>query len=237
MADEKRKNDQTARGMRGESFVRVKMEPSAPDNSAFGRGRQAAGVARQAGNLLANTARAVPAVQNPLGAGLVALLGSQGARVAARDAFDGFVGNPKGGQKVPVQPVQPVEEALAQGREAMVEPNEIAPIDRQSQMIAAILGSGLTVNEAASVAGILPQSTGKNAPSTKDTVMASAAALSRELYEGQIAKARALEATDPDGAKAAVESAAKNYFNQTAGLVGFNPVQLAQAQLMDQGGQ
>lgn len=231
MADEKRKKDQTAAGMRGQPFVRVRMAPS-PDAAA----RQAAQPSSSNQGFGESVVRAAAPLVNNFVEGLKVLptLATQEGRIKVRSGWDTLTGQPYGGEKVPVQPV---EDALAQGREAMNDPEAIVPADRQSQLIASILGSGLTIKEAATMAGILPQTTGKSAPNTKAVVMSQAAALSRELYEDQVAKARALEATDPDGAKAAVESAAKNYFNQTAGLVGFNPVQLAQAQLMDQGGQ
>jgi hypothetical protein len=156
-------------------------------------------------------------------------LSQQPVRVAARDFFDGVAGNPKGGKKYPVQPEQPVEEALAQGRETGAVP-EIAPASAQNQILAAILGSGLTVNEAATFTGMLPAA-GKPV-SAKDTVMAQSAQLSKELFESQVQGARELAKTDPQGAKAMIEKATEAHFNRQAGLVGLNPVQLAQAQLM-----
>lgn len=229
--DKKAQNERAARGQAATTVVLVP-----EDNSVYGKAQRAREAVVEAFPIGAGIRRAVRALPGPLsmlGSDAAAnLLTTQQGRVAARDAFDGFVGNPKGGQKVPVQPV---EQALAQGREAMVQPNPITPMDRQSQMIAAILGSSLTVNEAATVSGILPQPTTKNAPSAKDTIAAQAAALAQEQFAGQVAQAKALEASDPTGAKAAVDSAAKLFLSQLTNLSGANPQQVVMAQQLDGG--
>lgn len=229
------KKAQNERARRGQAATTVVLTPQ--DNSAYGMGQRAREAVVEAfpiGEGIRRAVRALPGPLSLLGSDAAAnLVGSQQGRVAARKAFDGFVGNPKDDQG---DVVQPVEQALAQGRAAATQPNPIAPVDRQSQMIAAILGSGLTVNEAATVSGILPQPTTKNAPSAKDTIAQQAAALAKMQFDDQIAQAEALKATDKDGAKAVTENAAKTLFAQLAGLSGFNPEQLVMSQRLDQTG-
>lgn len=234
MADDKKQ--QNVRARQGQAATRVVFDAPVAA-TAYNRGAQVGRVVRDgmaqgmetAGNALANA----PVVGNL--ASVARLLSQQPVRVAAQDFIDGIAGNPKGGKKVPVQPEQPVEQAMAIGRQAAGEPNPIMPADRQSQMIAAILGSGLTVNEAASVAGILPQPpTGRNAPDAKDTIMTEAAKVSRDMFEKNMSEAqKLLAAGKTDEAKELTEKASTQYFNQQAGLTGFNPLQIAQAQLMD----
>ncbi len=162
-------------------------------------------------------------------------LGSQDTRVAIRDAIDGFLGNPQGGKKLPVQSDKPVEQALAQGRAAGGPPAEITPAERQAALISAILGSNLTVNEAGAVAGLAGSGIpGANAKvSAKDTVMTQAAQLSEAIYAGQLKQAQQLAQTDPAGAKALEMKATTEHWSRQAGLVGLNPLQIAQAELMN----
>lgn len=229
---------QTEMGRAGEPVVSVNFDTPVPvDNSAFGRGQRAGQVAKQSINKTAEAAMRSSLISDPLKTLAVGTLGSQGGRVAIRDFFDGLMGNPKGGPKTPVQPEpqQAVAQALQQGRTAA--PTEIAPVDRQSQLIAAILGSGLTVNEAAQVAGILPApANGGKAPSMKDNVLGQTAALSQELYKNQVAQIQAQAASgdlDTETARGAIEKATTEHFNRQAGLVGFDPLKIAQAALMD----
>lgn len=224
---------QTAAGRKGQPIVRVRFDTGDSPEAQTGRARRGEA---------ATTVRFEPTPPKPAKPaapgfvrtrmGPVLNLLTQEGRVLARDGYDMLVGNPYGGPKYPVQP-EPVSQALAQGRKAPPPP-EIMPVDRQSQMIAAILGSGLTVNEAATVAGILPANPGTGKPGTaKDAVLGQAAKLSQQLFASQVAQATDIAKNDPVGARAIVDKATQEHFARQAGLVGFNPVQLAQAALLD----
>lgn len=174
------------------------------------------------------------------------VLSHQSNRVAIRDFIDGLMGNPKGGARTPVQPAaaptsldqataaQAARVALAAGRGAQ---NPITPQDRVAAFIDSQFQGPLTMREAAAFSGMLPDvataraASGKG-PKAKDTVLGQTAQLSQEIYQNQIDQAKALMATDPEGARAATEKATQDYFNRQAGLVGFNPTNLAQAALM-----
>lgn len=247
---------QTARGRKGQAIVRVPISP--PSQTELGRRGQPfvrvqfprdAGVEKiraAADKPLTLTqafgapvARAVAplaelAVDAP--AALAGLFTQEG-RVKTREGFDLLAGNPYGGPKYAVQPENPVAQALAQGRTA-APPREIPAVDRQSQLIAAILGSNLTVDEATKVTSILPAAAGGGkAPSAKDNVLGNAAKLSEALFQNQVNQATELAKTDPVGARAIVDKATQDHFARQAGLVGFNPVQLAQAALLNGAGE
>lgn len=217
-------------------LVRVPLDPGNEMGGAYGA---AINLRRSAARALENAPS--PMSPNPLrtvmpATSALAKLGSQPVRVAVADFFDGLVGNPKGGKKTPVTPDKAVEQAMTQGREALGGPNPIAPVDKQSAMIAAILGSGLTTNEAATLAGILPQTTPAKAPSVKDTVIAEASNVSKQILEQSILDAQKLQAAGKtDAARDVVSKAREIYLAQQVSLAGSNPLQIAQAQLMGGG--
>lgn len=221
----------------GQPIVSVPLEQLPQEVGAYGMGRRGGAALKRVGGMANAAAEVVSSLAAPAAIPLVRsakALGQQENRVAVRDFFDGLMGNAKGGDKAPVaakSPFGPVDQALAQGR-ASGPVTEMAPADRQSQLIAAILGSGLTVKEAATVAGIMPANAATKAPTAKDMVMGQAAQLSAALYSGQMQQAAELAKTDPAGAKALELQATEARFSREAGLVGFNPLQLAQAQLM-----
>jgi hypothetical protein len=223
--------------------IRLEFDPSTPNGVVATSGAHAAGaqVRRAVGNATSGaatrTAMAIPGIAAPLVAPIIATVGSQRGRVAVRDFVDGLIGNPKGGKKAPVQATpapapararQPVEESLAIGRTA--EP-VITPHDRQLAFLDTVFRGPLTMREAAAYSQMLPQQASK-APTAKDTVLGETAKLSQAIYQNAIDQATELAKTDPEGARAITEKATAEYFNRQAGLVGFNPVQLAQAALM-----
>lgn len=232
------KKKQTEAGMRGEPVVRVPLTVGRPapasGGGAYGTGQRVGeAIRREAsrGAALTMDGLSQAPVVGPLVTGARAL-SQQPVRVGIRSFFEGLAGaadGSKASKAAAAVPAKPVEQALSQGRSARAQA-AAAPNDPVGQMLSAILASGLTVNEAATVAGMLPAA-GKPA-SAKDTVMSQAAKLSEALFQNEINQATELAKTDPDAAKAVVEKATAAHFQRQAGLVGFNPVQLAQAALM-----
>lgn len=238
MSEKKR---QTELGRQGRAVVRVPLDNAPAQGGAFGAGAQVRramtrAVAAAMPELNTPVARAQQlSVLGPVATGVMALT-EQPVRVGLRDFFDGLVGNPKGGPKAPTTPQKAATPAAPAGKPGKVVMPPQGTVDPQIAALAAILGSNLTVKEAAAVTGMLP------APAkpvdAKDRVLGQTAQLSEAMFAADIAAATELEKTDPIGAKAMSEEAFARRFARDSGLVGFDPAKLAQAQLMyDAGGQ
>lgn len=171
---------------------------------------------------------------------LVAPAFTQSGRVAARDFLDGLLGNPKGGARsdpktfrsnAPIEDIpDPVGAARAAGQAAGPQA-AITPYDRQLAFLDTVFQQPLTMREAQAYSGMLPARDTKT-QTAKDALIGETAKLSQSIFQSAVDQAQELAKTDPEGARAIVDKARSDYFNRQSGLVGFNPVQLAQAQLM-----
>ena len=125
-------------------------------------------------------------------------------------------------------PERPVEAALAAGRTL---PAEITPYERQLAALNAIFKSpNATLSDLQSATGMLPAR--PKPPTAKDNVLSETAALSQAIFQNDIKNAEELAKTDPEGARALTAKAMEAEFQRRAGLVGLNPMNIAQAQLM-----
>lgn len=170
---------------------------------------------------------------------VIAPVTSQGGRVAVRDFIDGLGGNPRGGVAVPVKAVPRERQqggltrGLAQVRAAApVLAAPLVPQERMSAFLDTMLRGPLTLREAQAASNMLPAPAKPRTAS--DVVLGETAKLSQQIYADQIAQATEMAKTDPDAARDATARATDAYFARQAGLVGFNPLQLAQAELMNQ---
>lgn len=120
------------------------------------------------------------------------------------------------------------ERALTQGRAAAP---TITPQDQLSAYIGSVLSQGATIREAQALGGLIPAGASAQ-PNAKSTVLGQTAQLSQSIYQNAVTQAQELAKTDPEGAQKVVEKATADYFARNAGLVGFDPTKLAQAQLL-----
>lgn len=188
---------------------------------------------------LRRTAQIMPATAIP-----VALGGTQERRVATRDFVEGlFSGNsqpapaqapdkaPVDAEKLVKLAVDPVNQALAQGRAATP---TITPYDRQLAALSAILGSrNMTLSDLQAATSMLPK---PNKPITaKDTMIGQAALSSQQIFQQQLNAAAELAKSDPEKGAAALDKARAENFQRQVAILGANPmnVALAQTQLPD----
>lgn len=167
---------------------------------------------------------------------VVAAAAPKASTVAKAAGAAGLIGlSVAGGQDntvTPAKPVaapeKPVEAALAAGRTL---PAEITPYERQLAALNAIFKSpNATLTDLQSATGMLPK---PNKPaSAKDNVLSETTALSQAIFQNDIKNAEELAKTDPEGARALTAKAMESEFQRRAGLVGLNPMNIAQAQLM-----
>lgn len=158
----------------------------------------------------------------------------------AADAFGGAVGSegstavtraaPAAPAAKPATARQAVDASLAKGR-ASAEPT---PQQRALAVIDTILRGPVSLNTLKNVVGLLPAPT-KTDTSAKGAVLGQTAQLSQQIYQNQVAQAQELAKTDPEGAQAVVAKATDDYFKRNAGLVGFNPADMVNAQILAAG--
>lgn len=200
------------------------------ESSARRVGSQINSALRRGGAISAGIAgRAVKtAVQPivPLVGPLAAAIGNQGSRVAARDFVEGVVG-------VPAAPAakKAAPKAQPKAAPAAAQAPKVSDRDRTIAAINAALNTPMTLRETQAVVGLLPAAT---KTTQKDQLIGATAQLSQQMYAQQIAQATELAKTDPVGAKEMTAKATDAYFQRNAALTGFNPLQLAQASLIDQ---
>lgn len=127
-----------------------------------------------------------------------------------------------------VTPAQAVDQAMTQGRTA---DSYITPQDQLSAYIGSVLSRGATIREAQALGPLVP-GLARATPNPKQAVLGQTAALSQSIYQNSVTQAQELAKTDPEGARKVVEQATSDYFNRNAGLVGFDPSKLVQAQLL-----
>lgn len=104
------------------------------------------------------------------------------------------------------------------------------PQERQLAFVDSLFRGPLTMREAQMATGMLPAA-GKPR-SSKDIVTGDAAALSQAIFQNDIANAEKLAESDPEGARALTAKAMEAEFSRRAGLAGLNPMNLAQASMM-----
>ena len=131
--------------------------------------------------------------------------------------------------RVKPKAADPVTQAMQQGRQ-MTPDQFVTPRDRLNAYIDTVFRTGATIREAQALGGMVEST--PRPQTTKNTVLGQTAQLSQAIYADQIAQAQQLGKTDPEAARAVVAKATSDYFNRNAGLVGFDPTKLAQAQLM-----
>lgn len=209
---------------------------------AWGAGKAAVGAARAAPQAVAliptaGVGTAARFLTGRAGPGLVpkaAMSAPKASTVAKAAGAAGLIGlNLAAGRDDSVTPApavaeQPVEAALAAGRSL---PAEITPYERQLAALNAIFKSpNATLTDLQSATGMLPAR--PKPPTAKDNALSESAALSQAIFQNDIKNAEELARTDPEGARALTAKAMEAEFQRRAGLVGLNPMNLAQAQLM-----
>lgn len=152
--------------------------------------------------------------------------------------FGGAVGS-SGDETVNITASQAGKSALDQGRKAKAAPAakpKPAPLSPREQMLAVastILSDGATMRDLSTLNQIVGGPTA--APSAKDQTIGSMAALSRQVYQADIARISAALASgeiDKGAAQAMQEKATEAHFNRAGGLVGFNPLNAQQAEML-----
>lgn len=129
----------------------------------------------------------------------------------------------------PVAPQRAVEAAMAKGRAAPA----VTPQARALAAIDTILRGPFTLKEFETAVGALPAPA--KPQTTKNTVLGQTAELSQQIFQNQITQAQELAKSDPESAQAAVAKATDDYFKRNSGLVGFNPADLVNAQILQAG--
>jgi len=124
--------------------------------------------------------------------------------------------------------LDPVSQALSQGRAA---PATLTPYDKQLAALSTILGSSkMTLSDLQAVTGMLPK---QNKPfSPKDVMVGQAAAQSQQMFQQQLNDAAKLADTDPEKGAAARDAAMAAEFQRRISILGSNPMNVAQAQLL-----
>jgi len=190
-----------------------------------------------------------PGAMIPLQAALP-LVTTQAGRESVRDFTRGVSGTDGEGAAA-VAPPRLASTVLAE-RAALRQPSAaaaaVAPAmreptaqDRAMAAIDSILSKPFTMRQFSAATAALPGVTQagvastKVAPKMKDTVLGATAELSQSIFAQEIAQAQAMKAADPKGAQDAAKKATDAYFQRNAGLVGFNPSELLQAQLLSRG--
>lgn len=137
---------------------------------------------------------------------------------------------------VPVAPVVaaptagPVETALAAGR--------AAPADPQRDLaasISTILGRNPSIADVAAVGGLVPAAA-RPVQTQRDMVFGQAYSMSKAIADQQVAELQAQVAAGTitqDQARTAISGVLQRHFDQTAGLVGFNPANMANAAILN----
>lgn len=122
-------------------------------------------------------------------------------------------------------PPDPVANALAQGRDA-------AKADPQSELasaISAVLKRNPSISDLQAIGALVPAAI-KPTGTQRDFIFGQAYAQSKALAESQIADLQSQLSAGKiteDQARAGVQKVLQTHFNQTAGLVGFDPSKLA----------
>jgi hypothetical protein len=160
-------------------------------------------------------------------------IGDQDARVQARAFIGGLLGIPDDPDTSPVAKAVALAApaAPAASRAASVAAKPVAdPRTKQMEFLDRQFSRPLTMREAAAYSNMLPAPARPG--SAKDAVFGQAAAFSQSLFQQQIAQATELAKTDPEAGRALTAKAMEAHFQRQAGLVGFNPMSLAQAQML-----
>lgn len=183
--------------------------------------------------------RAVFANSPILGA-MLAAAGSQPLREASRSFVTALTGGPVGAQaaaaaKAPavVQRAQPGDTFSVS--EPAIAPRMITPQNRLSAAVDSVLSGPFTMRQLTAAASALPQTPGPLKP--KDEFFGQTAKLSQDMMAQTVASVQEQVAAGNMTAEAAQDEIAKArdaLFQRNAGLLGFNPLQLAQAQLFGQ---
>jgi hypothetical protein len=137
----------------------------------------------------------------------------------------------------PVRDIDAINAALAQGRGATDVPTALTPQDALGKYITAMFAKGATPYEAREMGALVPALAKGPGLKPKDIVLGQAAELSKQTYTDQLA---AVEASVKKGETTAEQAAVDRaklmqiHFQNLGGLVGFNPLQQAQAQMMEE---
>jgi len=135
----------------------------------------------------------------------------------------------------PAAPVATPQKAAAP-KAQVAAPMELSPQDRQLAALDTILRSpNKTLSDLTAVTGMLPR---PKQTSTKDALVGQTAQLSQAIFQAQVSDATKLHAEGKiteDEAKAMNAKALEAHFQRQAGIVGLNPLNLVQAQLMNPG--
>lgn len=142
-----------------------------------------------------------------------------------------------GGDAAPAAAAPAVAPAPAtvtsQPARAAVPTDYVTPRDRLSAVLDTVLSGPVSINQLRAVGGLV-----ENTPrpqTTKNAVLGQTAQLSAQIFASQIASVQDQLANGQiteAQAQAAVQKATEARFARDAGLSGFNPTQLAQAQLL-----
>lgn len=231
MADENRSPRPTARQQPPASRAREAGEQLHEGVTGFVRGA-------------VDSARRQIMTNYPVLGATIATLGSQNARVAARDFVEGAVGQPRPAPRAPASVAAP--SAAPQPRHArpgeivgtvlgpgLAAPARITPSDRISAAVDTILRGPFTMRGLATAASALPAPVRPLTP--RDNLIAETAAVSKSIADTAIRDAQARAASGEitsEQAQRAVAGALTNWQNRSLALAGANPFQIAQAQQM-----
>lgn len=193
-----------------------------------------------AGQVAARNARSNISRTFPALAPIVMAVGTPGGRALTREFVGGLSGAPDQAAVVAASKAQAADKALQKGRTAKAptaapkaeKPRELTPQERQLAALDSILRQPFTMEELLGVSQAMP---GTKSPSAKDMVFGSTAALSQDIFQSQIAGIMAQKEAGEIDLKTAQDLTAKAtdaHFQRQAGLVGFNPLQMAQAQML-----
>jgi len=121
----------------------------------------------------------------------------------------------------------PVEQAMMQGREARTVQDDLTDTVRQ------VLNNNPSLAQLQTIQGLLP-STIKRTQSDKDALFGQTSKLSDALLQQELVAAQAA-ATSPEDYAKRFQSALRSKFQRDAGMLGFDPGELVQAQLLQPG--
>lgn len=150
-----------------------------------------------------------------------------GALYGAAERAQGQTASPPPPAPLAPPPPDPIKDALAQGRDA-------AKADPQGDLataLSAVLGRNPSISDLQSIGALVPAAV-KPTGTQRDFIFGQAYAQSKALAESQIADLQAQLSAGKitqDQARAGVQQVLQTHFNQTAGLVGFDPAKLALA--------
>jgi hypothetical protein len=158
----------------------------------------------------------------------LAALGSGAARAVG--GFLGFTGD-ETKRKTKAAPAAATRDRTIKTIAPRQAEPEITPQDRALAYVDTLLRGPVTMREAQAATNMLPAPA--KPQTNKDKIYGSTADLSQALFSNQVEQAKALAATDPEGAQAIVEKATDEYFKRQSAILGVNPANLAMAQMLD----